>query len=45
MSKRCAYMNIGLPLVMIVLGLVLALIGPNFIHVRGRAAINASAAP
>ena len=35
MSKRCAYMNIGLPLVMIVLGLVLALIGPNFIHVRG----------
>jgi len=45
MSKHCAYVNIALPLVMIVLGLVLALIGPNFIHGRGRAATNAPAAP
>jgi hypothetical protein len=36
MSKHCTYVNIGLPLVMIVLGLVLALIGPNFIHARER---------
>ncbi len=44
MFKHCAYVNIGLPLKMIVLGLVMALIGPSFIHVRGRATTSVRAA-
>jgi len=34
MFKRCALMMVLTPLVMIVLGLAVAVLGPNFIHQR-----------